>query len=78
MIDRETEPGTEVYVAFYDELRVVTLDYSPGMWTYKCSDGGFYDLEELFYTKEEAVEDIKDYIDSEIERLTESRNKLND
>ncbi len=76
MIDKEPDLSREYYVSYYDELRVVKLERYCGSIGFKTIDGNFYYQDELFYTKEEAVENILNWIDDQIEQLEEARSKV--
>ncbi len=76
MIAKDSDLSKEYYVSYYDELRVTKLECYCGLIGFKTIDGKFYHQDELFYTKEEAVEDILNWIDDQIEELEKAKNRI--
>ncbi len=76
MIDINSDLSKEYYVSYFEELRVVKLERYCGSIGFKTIDGNFYHEKELFYTKEEAIKDILNWIDEQIKELEEARNRI--
>ncbi len=72
MIDRNSDLSREYYVSYFEELRIVKLERYCGSIGFKTVDGNFYRQDELFYSKEEAVEDILNWI----EELEKAKNRM--